>query len=197
DPIFAPDPVSIRINPSFDDETALTVVVGTSKEDLQYDGLSRLTLATDNNNPSTADDDSTVTYAYDSLGRVIEETQDIRALSAKAVDSAWRAENLRKSLTYPNGRIVVSTYDHLDRLATMADQGTSQDIADYKYIGTVRVLERIYPQNGTRETYLDDAGTTDIGYDGLRRPVELRHLRSDNSLIVGFTYSYDRMNNKL
>ncbi len=46
-------------------------------------------------------------------------------------------------------------------------------------------------------TYLDNAGTADLGYDGLRRPVQLRHLRSDNSLVVGFTHTYDRMNNKL
>ena len=59
------------------------------------------------------------------------------------------------------------------------------------------MLERLYPQNGTLETYLNNAGTADIGYDGMQRPIEMRDLRSDNSLIVGFTYTYDRMGNKL
>ena len=59
------------------------------------------------------------------------------------------------------------------------------------------MLERLYPQNGTVETYLNNAGTADIGYDGMQRPIEMRDLRSDNSLIVGFTYTYDRMGNKL
>ena len=67
----------------------------------------------------------------------------------------------------------------------------------YDYIGVDRVLERLYPQNGTRETFLDNTGTVDIGYDGVQRPIEDRTLRSDNSLVVGFTYTYDRMGNAL
>jgi RHS repeat-associated protein len=196
DPVFAPAPTSILVNPSKDDENGAKVV-GTTKQDFQYDGLGRLTRSTDNNNPTDPTAASTVTDAYDSLSRVIQETQQTGAGPAQAVSSGWRAENLRSSLTYPNGRVEVYTYDHLDRLATVADQGAGTDIADYKYIGPDRVLERDYPINGTRETYLDNAGTTDVGYDGMGRPVQERSLRSDNSLIVGFTYTYDRMGNKL
>jgi RHS repeat-associated protein len=197
DPIFAPAPVSLPTNHSFDNEATFQPVVGTTIENFQYDGLSRLTRATDNNDPTNPNSASTVTDAYDSLGRVVEETQQIGGLPAQALDSAWRADGLRKSQTYPNGRVEVYTYDHLDRLATVSDQGAAQPIAVYKYIGPTRLLERDYPQNGTRETLLDNTGTLDIGYDGLARPVELRDLRSDNSLIVGFTYTYDRMSNKL
>ncbi len=100
-------------------------------------------------------------------------------------------------MTYPNGRVELYTYDHLDRLKTVSDQGAALPIAVYDYIGVDRVLERLYPQNGTVETFLDDSGTVDIGYDGDRRPIEERDLRSDNLMIVGFTYTYDRMNNKL
>jgi RHS repeat-associated protein len=197
DPIFAPAPVSLPTNHSLDDEKKFPPVVGTTIQNFQYDGLSRTTMAFDNNDPTTTADDSTVTDAYDSLSRIIEECQTIGSQPTHCIDSAWRAENLRKSLTYPNGRVEEYTYDGLDRLSTVKDQGASQDIADYKYIGVDRVLERDYPINGTRETFLDNAGTTDIGYDGLRRLIEERDLRSDNSLIVGFTYTYDRMNNKL
>jgi RHS repeat-associated protein len=197
-PVFAPSPVNpIPTNPSLDDEASPTAVVGTTMQDFQYDGLSRMTRATDNNNPTTTADDSTVTDAYDSLDRIIEEAQTIGGQPTKVISSAWRADALRSKLTYPNGRAEVYTYDHLDRLKTVSDQGAAQTIASYDYIGVGRVLDRIYPQNGTRETYLDNAGTTDVGYDGLRRPIQLRDLRSDNSLIVGFTYTYDRMNNKL
>src|SRR5262249_41034639 len=162
---------------------AFPAVVGTTRQDYQYDGLSRMVRATDNNDPTTSGDDSTVTDAYDSLSRVIEETQQIGALPARAIDTAWRAEDLRKSLTYPNGRVEVYTYDHLDRLNTVADQGAAQVIADYDYIGTDRVLQRSAPSNGTRETFLNDAGTADVGYDGARRVIQERDLRSDNSLI--------------
>ncbi len=174
-----------------------TVVQGTTIQNYQYDGLSRMAYAFDNNDPTTTADDSTVTDAYDSLGRIIEETQTIGSQPAQVIDSAWRGDDLRKSLTYPNGRVEVYTYDALDRLKTVSDQGASQPIAVYEYIGPDRVLERIYPQAGTRETYLNDAGTADIGYDGMQRPIQMRDLRSDNSMIVGFTYTYDRMGNKL
>ncbi len=156
-----------------------------------------MTLATDNNDPTNPDDDSTVTDAYDSLGRVIEETQQIGSQPAQAIDSAWRADGLRSSLTYPNGRVEVYTYDTLSRLVTVSDQGASQPIAVYQYIGPDRVLERDYPINGTRETFLDDSGTVDIGYDGMGRPIEERDLEPTARLIVGFTYTYDRMGNKL
>jgi RHS repeat-associated protein len=197
DPIFAPSPASLPTHHSLDDEPTFQPVDGTTIQNFQYDGLSRVTYAFDNNDPTTAADDSTVTNAYDSLNRIIEETQMLGSQPTQAIDSAWRADALRSKLTYPNGRAEVYTYDHLDRLATVKDQGAAQDIADYKYIGVDRVLERDYPINGTRETYLDNAGTTDVGYDGLRRPVEMRDLRGDDSLIVGFTYTYDRVGNKL
>jgi RHS repeat-associated protein len=191
DPIFAPAPGSIPTN------GPTAIVVGTTIENFQYDGLSRRTYAFDNNDPTTTADDSTVTDAYDSLGRIIEEAQTIGGQPTQVISSAWRADALRSKLTYPNGRVEDYTYDGLDRLATVSDQGAAQPIAIYDYIGVDRVLEQIYPQNGTRETYLDNSGTVDIGYDGLGRPVDDRTLRSDNSLVIAFTYSYDRVGDKL
>ena len=80
DPIFAPAPVS---DPHRTPARAFPAVVGTTKQDFQYDGLSRLTRATDNNDPTTAADDSVVTDAYDSLGRIIEEAQTIGGLPSQ------------------------------------------------------------------------------------------------------------------
>ena len=191
DPIFAPNPGPIPLPGN------LTVVQGTTIQNFQYDGLSRMTYAFDNNDPTTASDDSTVTDAYDSLGRIIEEAQTIGGQPTQVISSAWRADNLRSALTYPNGRVEVYTYDTLDRLKSVTDQGASQPIAVYDYIGVDRVLERLYPQAGTVETYLDNTGTVDIGYDGMQRTIEMSDLRSDDSLIIGFTYTYDRMGNKL
>jgi RHS repeat-associated protein len=192
DPIFAPAPASI---PPVPDNT--TVVQGTTIQNFEYDGLSRMTDAFDNNDPTTAADDSTVTDAYDSLSRIIEEAQTIGGQPTQVISSAWRADNLRSALTYPNGRVEVYTYDNLERQKTVSDQGAPQPIAVYDYMGVGRVIEQLYPQAGTVQTYLNNAGTADIGYDGMRRPIQERALRSDNSLIVGFTYTYDRMGNKL
>jgi len=193
DPVFAPVPSSDPSNAS----GQVVPVIGTTKMDFQYDGLSRPTRSTDNNDPSVTSDDSVITHAYDSLGRQIEETQQIGELPAQAVSTGWRSENLRSSLTYPNNRVLEYSYDNLDRLNTITDQGATAAIVDYDYIGSGRVLQRLHPINGTRMTYLDAAGTTDIGYDGLGRPVQLQYLRDDDTLIVGFTHTYDRMNNKL
>src|SRR5262249_19640769 len=134
-------------------------VIGTTLKIYEYDGLSRLTRMTDNNDPANAGDDSTATFAYDSLSRVIEEVQN-----GKAITGNWFGGERRTGLTYPNGRTIAITFDHLDRMKTVGDVGQLQSIARYDYIGPDRTLER-QMQNGTRLTYLDDAGTTDIGYD--------------------------------
>jgi RHS repeat-associated protein len=186
DPLFAPQPSHLPTNTTF-------VVVGTTKEDFQYNGLSEETLSTDNNGSTSPSALTSVATAYDSLGRVIEEQQQHGSLSVKAVDSAWRADELRSGLTYPNNRVVVRTFDHRDRLSSIADQGVAQPIATYSYMGD-RELVRSYPQNGTRQTYV--TGTTDDGYDGLGRPVQLQSLRTNSSLIVGFSHGYDRADNK-
>ena len=194
DPIFAPDPTNDPSNPS----EPLPAVIGSNKFNFEHDGLSRLTRTTDNNDPDETDDDSIVSFIYDSLSRVVEETQQIGNLPVQVISSAWEAENLRVGLTYPNGRKLEFTFDGLDRIKSITDEGAAEAIVEYDYIGVGRVLERRSPINDTRLTYLNDAGDTDIGYDGQRRTVELRHLRdADNSLIVGFQYGYDRMNNRL
>ena len=173
-------------------------VVGTTASTYEYDGLSRLTRATDNNEPGDAGDDSVLTYSYDSLSRVIEEREQIGAFPSRAVSTGWRTENLASTLTYPNGRVIEFTYDRLDRPNTIGDQGAPSLIADYDFIGgRGRVLQRSFPGDGTRQTSLDDAGSLNVGFDGVRRPVQLRHLRSDDSLIVGFANSYDRIDNPL
>jgi RHS repeat-associated protein len=193
DPLFAPAPTSDPFNLS----AAIPAVVGTNSHDIEYDGLSRLTRATDNNDPTDPDDDSVISYAYDSLSRLLEETQQIGSLPAKVISSSWRSENLRSGLTYPSARVIAATYDLLDRVDTISDRGADQPIVDYNYIGQGRVLERNYPISGSSLTFLDATRTVDVGYDGLRRIAQLRHLRDDGSMIVGVSHVYDRTNRKL
>jgi RHS repeat-associated protein len=174
-------------------QTAVTPasgVIGTTANAYQYDGLNRRTRLTDNNTSSDPSSASTITFAYDSLSRVVEETQN-----SKAVDDAWFAQAQRTSLTYPNARKVNFTYDSLERIQTVKDNGASSNIGQYTYIGSQRVLQRQY-QNGSQLTFLDNAGVTDIGYDGLRRTIQRRDLHSDNSLIIGFGHAYDREDDK-
>jgi RHS repeat-associated protein len=165
-------------------------VVGTTLQTFQYDGLSRPTQSFDNNDAGTAND-AVVTYAYDSLSRLLEEVQ-----SGTPVSSRWDGVSNRLGLVYPNNRVVNTTYDASNRTDTIKIEGEATNIANYDYIGPARVLQRAN-QNGTRLTYLDDAGLADVGYDDLGRPVQMRHLRTNNSLVVGFEHTYDLMDNKL
>ncbi len=174
-------------------------IVGTTRITFQYDGLSRVTRLTDDNDPEDDGDDSIVTFAFDSLGRVLEEGQAIGPLAPKVVSSGWRAGALRRHVAYPNGRWIGYTYDGLDRPKRVGDGGTenrvSKAIATYDYIGTARLLRRSHPSNNTGLTFMTGNGR-EKGYDGIRRPLKFRHIRNDGSLIVGFEFSYDRMNNR-
>jgi RHS repeat-associated protein len=108
---FAPDP-SKRIAGG-----SLPMLVGTTEQRFQYDGFSRLTLATDNNDPADPDDDSTVLLAYDSLGRLVQETQD-----GRVVGSSYASDD-RCDLHYPGaGQIVHFTYDAVDQLHQVSSQ---------------------------------------------------------------------------
>lgn len=173
------------------DVTRASGVIGTTQQAFEYDGLSRLTKSLDNNNPNDTADDATVAYAYDSLGRLLEEVQN-----GKAVSSQWDGSNNRLALIYPNGRKIETSYDKLDRIDAIKDSGSAINIVDYDYIGPGRVLERTY-SNGMRMTFLDDKRTKNEGYDKARRLVKLRHLTEDNDLVAGFEHGYDRVGNKL
>lgn len=173
------------------DITRASGVIGTTQQTFEYDGLSRLTKSFDNNDPDDTSDNATVTYAYDSLGRLLEEAQN-----GKAVSSQWDGSNNRLALIYPNDREIETSYDKIDRIDTIKDSGSATNIVDYDYIGPGRVLERTY-SNGIRMTFLNDDRTKDIGYDKARRPVKLRHLTESNELIAGFEHGYDRTGNKL
>jgi uncharacterized protein RhaS with RHS repeats len=81
-------------------------VIGTTSNTFQYDGLHRKTLLADNNDPLAPASTSTLGLAYDSLGRIVEETQN-----GLAVDSGWTAHARRTSLTYPNDRRVDFAFD--------------------------------------------------------------------------------------
>ena len=171
---------------------------GTTMQNFQYDGLSRMTFAFDNNDPTTPADDSTVTDAYDSLGRIIEEAQTIGGQPTQVISSAWRADDLRSSADLPQrprrGLHLRQPRPAQDRLRPgrgAADRGLrvhrrgSRARAALPAERDARDLPRRLRDHRHR----------------LRRPAAGRSrsatCEADNSLIVGFTYTYDRMGNKL
>jgi len=163
-------------------------VIGTTEQSWQYDGLGRTTRATDNNEPATPADDSVVTCAYDSLSRKLEEHQ-ILGGNDQIVSFDWQDDDLRKTLTYPNGRKVGATFDGLDRLKTMSNlsgQPKSGLLASWEYIGPGRVLSRAY-QNGV---------LLKADYDADQRIRTWNH-RKGKDVLAGFAYTQDRESNLL
>ncbi len=163
---------------------------GTTLQTFEYDGLSRLTRATDNNLPADSTDDSVVIFLHDSLGRTLEETQSLGGTAPATISAGWLAEQLGTDLIYPSGRRIQYTHDEADRLVQVADSSGSET-ALFQYFGLGRLHTRLL-ENGVRTTMLDDAGTADIGFDGARRPILIRHLGTSNDLLAGFEYRYDR-----
>ena len=132
----------------FKDSSISWQTIGTTLQEFEYDGLSRMTRTFDNNEPEDNGDDATVISAYDSLTRRLEEVQN-----GQAISSRWMGDNNRAELVYPNGRELEYTFDKLDRINTIKDKGAPMNFVDYDYVGSGRVLERTYA-NGVRLTYL-------------------------------------------
>lgn len=171
------------------DVTKAAGVLGFTLQTYEYDGLSRRTRATDNNDPNLTTDDSVVAFQYDSLSRLLTEIQN-----GKTIASRYDGVGRRLGLTYPDGRVVAQGHDNIDRVKSIADQGAATNIAEYDYLGMARVLER-RDANGTRLTHHDGAGNQ-TGYDRMRREIQHRHFGSTGNLITGFSYAYDKVHNR-
>jgi RHS repeat-associated protein len=157
------------------------------------DGLSRMV--------SAKNDYSSVAMNYDSLSRLLSETQQIGTLSAKSAQSAYDLVGNRTQLTYPSGKVVGFVPDELNRIKQIASG--QEPIASYNYSGPFRVKERSYANN-TKLT---------VGYDGNRRVIGYEHqkiedthhgkhtphsaIHNPQSVIAGFEYAYDKEDNKL
>jgi RHS repeat-associated protein len=152
---------------------------GTTVQTWTWDGLSRQIAISDDNDPTNPSDDSEVAFTYDSLSNRRSEIQ-----GSHTVSSTYDGVGNRLSLTYPSGTVVTYTYDALNRVKTIADDGI--ELAAYDYIGPSRLFRRTNG-NGTYATF---------AYDRVRRVTDIAHrLSSDDSLLTGFSYTYDRVGN--
>src|SRR5262249_35917184 len=129
-------------------------------------------------------------YVYDSLSRVLEETQD-----GLAVSTQWAADGRRLALTYADGTPLAFTHDANKRLKNITDNGSGSTVAHWDWIGPgMRPLQRAV-ENGVKLSFLDDTGHADIGWDAVQRVTRMRYVKSGTSL-VDLGYTYDRANNR-
>jgi RHS repeat-associated protein len=148
--------------------------VGGISESYDYDGLNRLTKASDN--------DTTVEFAYDPLNRLTEEKQQ-----GKVIGYTYSVvNNLRKmTMTYPNGRVIEKDFDLLDRVSKIK-QG-QDNMADFSYVGrSYRVLGKQFG-NGDAISYLYDQG----------RRLHQKETKNKNlDLINRYVYGYNKTHMK-
>ncbi|MCI0634079.1 MAG: hypothetical protein L0206_09225, partial [Actinobacteria bacterium] len=153
-------------------------VAGTTLETYAYDGLSRLTLATDDNGATAATE--ITDRVYDSLSRLLEER-----LSGAVVSSTYSGDGKRLSLTYPGGRRIDHAHDAIDRLKAIAEGGLV--LATWDWVGPgARPLRRTHG-NGT---------TLTLGYDAVQRVTQLAHAPATGAPLVDREYGYDRADNR-
>lgn len=201
-PVTTTDPNGSVVSRTFDaanrrvqtDVTTAGGVVGTTQQIFEYDGMGRNTSSFDNNDPTDPLDDAEVRTIYDSLDRVVEEQQTLGTSGTKAVDYAWLGDIRLTAITYPSGRRIEYAHDAADRLTGVTDAVRSESAA-WQYFGINRIHTTTYG-NGIRGTVLNDAGTADIGFDGARRLIELRHLDATSTLLAGFRSTYDAADNR-
>ena len=169
-------------------------VKGTTSKTWGYDGLDRMTLATDNNGTGTGDD-VTYTYVYDSLSRQLRETQKVGTLAALNVDAEWQGAGRKVSGTYPNGRKINRSYDKLDRLFEIKEAADNSLVSRFEYVGPSRDIRTTYG-NGAVLDKRNSAGTqttsgTNAGYDTNRRGVREEWKTTGGQQITAYINTYN------
>ncbi|MGQ9591745.1 MAG: DUF6531 domain-containing protein, partial [Planctomycetota bacterium] len=189
-------------------------VEGTARQAFEYDGLSRPTLALDENEPGDPSDDALLIRTYDSLGRLVEEIADGFSVSYE-YDAASRVVALR----YPDGRRVELRRDSAGRVVALAEEGFVHVAA--KHLGSGLLLEKrlapglalsflrrdrggilrpsAYDRAGeiVERLYEWPGGETPLGYEygrkrsGLPSYERRLHVIGDTSLGTGIVWAYD------
>lgn len=176
---------------------------GTSSQAFTYDGLSRPATAFDNNGDGTGDD-TTITRTYDTLSRVLSESQQIGPirthtptviLSSESTSSGYDKNGNRLRMIYPSGLIVSYIPDALNRLSkVVAGAGSPEDkYAEYRYLGPGLLQSRTYG-NGVvlqlkKETFPVEEGKD--GYDNAKRITRFDLVNTSGTALLSLDYGYN------
>jgi RHS repeat-associated protein len=196
-----------------------TGVDGTIAQAFTYDGLSRITDSTDS---SSSGDVAEVKLFYDSLSRVLEESQSYTSVTARNVTNTAFTSYPVTMFQFPYGRELQNTYDLLYRRTVAFDYTNYFNVAIWRFFGPSRVAE-VTLGNGLICTWMNNARTNSavqpsvanpawgdqssdrLGYDGAGRPITKRYFTGgldefnhyvDTTALVGFTTEYDLASNK-
>ncbi|QQR80662.1 MAG: hypothetical protein IPJ69_00385 [Deltaproteobacteria bacterium] len=179
------DPKGFQIDLHYDAAHRLTVKditqdhASQGREVMAYDGLSRLVRASVEDETGATSSD--VQFHYDSLNRILRETQD-----GHDVVSAYDGVGNQTDLTYPAGRVIHQVFDAINQLDSIQND-LSTDIITQTHLGMGRPAARRF-ENGT---------TTTWSYDAVKRMASVNHVDSARRVLAGFNYGYDRSSNRL
>lgn len=137
----------------------------THQRSSEWNGLGLLSSRTDLK--STSDfTDSTVTREYDSLGRVLEETQN------GLVMLYGQGAGGKTSVQYPSGRSLDLIRDERGRLSTVRNTGSATSIVEYEYLGNGSALAAVNYGNGASKSFRTPTagGSGSSGYSSAGRP---------------------------
>ena len=173
------------------------VAGSTTLETFQYDGLSRLVRAANNQ--------TEVTLAYDSLGRCVREGAASPTLGLSLAQTHWHidAHGLLLAQTNPSGRIVEYSYDALDRPATMGWRAAAglprQPLVTFGYVGPCDA-SRITRANGI-QTDCVRSGVSGVanppGDFGWGQIARVRHAVGGTTPVIDErVFAHDRNQNK-
>jgi YD repeat-containing protein len=164
--------------------TLATGVYGPSAESFTHDALGRLTMA---QNSGTGRPTIRVERTYDTLGRILSETQKMTSWTDRTMSYVYDGVGNLTRKTYPSSFRLDITSDAVGRWTKLED-ASSNDIATWTWMGPGRRLEELEYLNGTKVV---------PGYDGFRRMTDLDHETSTSTVFAGFDYAFDKVGNKL
>ena len=166
------------------------------RQTFDYDVLSRLVSATDNNQGTVT---HTATFDYNDYGHLETETQD-----SYVVGKLYDNNGNKIRITYPSGRVVDKTYNENNALTQILYQGTtianltrdrnSRLTAASFGNGTGLALNYDTRERETLRTYTDTLFSQETGYDAQSNILEETLALNGISQEKGYTYDHqDRL----
>jgi YD repeat-containing protein len=155
----------------------------------EYDGLSRQTMAFDQDAATGTSTDGKASIQYDSLGRVKTET-NVGGFSV-TYDNFY--DLVPQKVNYPNSREINWAYDKMYRLILVKEADTKLPIVKWRFVGPGRLIDATFG-NGIACRYRNDGATASaaqasdtapawgdacsdhLGYDGAGRMIGKRYF---------------------
>jgi YD repeat-containing protein len=184
------DPLATRVTTAYDSRNLPTSrviqrgtgIVGATQENYGYDGLGRLTSASNYDGSNLI---SATSWSYNTLSLCERAVQTI-ANSTGAIMGTYEtrarydATGFNTATIFANGREVIHTPDELNRLAESYDITNGVMIANYSYAGS-RLTRRIYGNGAVTNYSYEAAGCGCGGASNLIEEVE--HKIGNNELL--------------